>query len=320
MEFSGCDGSTLVGTLSTAHTPRDLGSNCKDNVQVPTESYPSRCIMLLHGGMGHRDYLYHKHLTSMLLAEHGQGPNAVAVFRFDYNGNGDSAGDRFFLSGFWDDIADIQVAMRLLEQAPYKMKTVCLIGHSVGAQHILQLAATGSSALSLSPPTPSAAAAAAAQLMKQSTTNRKSFSQHRETWWVPPLLVCVQPRFRLRYWFEEWERQCKSNEDGKWTMRWKSRGRPREHLINEKEVASYASIDMECIRRINNSDFGNGRVQILSVHGITRGQSSTSAKVMGYGGDAPEVAVTADGVVPLVDCVEVANRIQCDRHTLKLVS
>jgi hypothetical protein len=78
VHFHGADGTPLVGTLSVAALPRDAGSDIA--------THPTHCVLLLHGGMGHRDYLYHKHLTQRLLHAHGR---TLAVFRFDYNGNGD---------------------------------------------------------------------------------------------------------------------------------------------------------------------------------------------------------------------------------------
>mgnify|MGYP000530413128 CR=1 FL=1 len=285
--FHGSDQTQLVGTLSTTWT-NSTGNTGPSN----KNSYPAHCILLLHGGMGHRDYLYHKVLTRKILASMG---SHVAVFRFDYNGNGDSHGHRFFLSSFWDDVADIWCAIRFLQQSPYRMRTVCVVGHSVGAQHVLQLPI--SCMLSSNGNNPD-------------ESGDKNFGSLDE---LPPLLVCVQPRFRLRYWYEEWERQCQQH--GQWQMKWRSRGRPRSHIITKHDVTEYCKVRMDNVRHFNDPCF-TGNIDVLTIHGLSRSNRNSAATVMGYGSD---VETTIDGVVPVEDSVQVANRVGCDRHTLKIV-
>ena len=265
VQFAGADGTMLVGTLALA-----------------TNQSPTSCVLMVHGGMGHRDYLYHKHITQEILAEHG---GDVAVFRFDYNGNGDSDGDRFFMSSFHQDLDDIKVVISMLRAPPYQLQTVCIIGHSAGAQHALQFAVRS--------------------------------LREQEPDIVPPLMVCVQPRFRLQYWHEEWVRQTSQSGDGTWIMRWKTRGRQKEHSITLDDVKSYTSIDMDAIRNLNDPCFGDGRLQILTLHGVVATTKNSGANIMGYG--AHDKA-TPDGVVPIVDCCAIANRINCDRHSMQLVS
>ena len=214
VSFRGADGTELVGTLST----RDDRLGDVAAAAAAAAAAASQCIILLHGGMGHRDYLYHKQLTRYILSSDWARAHGVAVFRFDYNGNGDSGGQRFFLAGFWDDVADIRAAMRALLAPPFRLTTVGLIGHSLGAQHVLQLAASSSPLPqpSLSPPPPTD------PLIP-----------------IPPLLVCVQPRFRLQFWVEEHRRQCASSADGRWTMKWSSRGQQRSHVITQEDVEAW---------------------------------------------------------------------------------
>jgi hypothetical protein len=305
-----------------------------------------------------------------------------------------SGGDRFFMSGFWDDVADVRVAMRMLRRAPYHLQPVCLVGHSLGGQHALQLAASAvlaggtpavvgakhSRAKTRAGTTPTAVAAASSE----SCASRRCRGRERNcaaalpspsptpgtstptaavhaaaataddndddddddddcSCFVPPLLVCVQPRFRLRFWIEEWERQRSSSPDadGQWTLKWKnSRGRACAHVVQKREAESYSAVNMDAVRALNGPRFGGGRLHVLSVYGIatTRGGSSSKSTgsssssssssagagasvvvaATGYGSD--EAARTSlDGVVPVEDCTELANRINCDRHTLRMV-
>ena len=294
VEFAGADGTHLVGTLSVHASTRH------GDTELSQRTFPPHCVILLHGGMGHRDYLYHKQLTAEILSAY---PAQVCVFRFDYNGNGDSQGGRFFLAGFKDDLADIRAAMSMLMRSPYDTVPICLVGHSVGAQHVLQLATESNGNI--------------IQRSARETGYHSTCSASQ----IPPLLVCVQPRFRVQWWYEEWERQSASSADRNWTMKWKSRGSERSYVIKQEDVETYAAINLQAISCVNNptkfGPTGKSSIQILSVHGIVpSNQDSSAATVMGYGTDG---GATIDGVVPVGDCTEVANRVNCDRHTLKLV-
>ncbi|RKP15288.1 Alpha/Beta hydrolase protein, partial [Piptocephalis cylindrospora] len=76
--------------------------------------------LILHGMLGHKDYLYQKTLAHAL---------PIPSIRFDFGGNGDS-GDRFIRSHLKDDITDVESVATWARNTGFQVSGV--IGHSRG--------------------------------------------------------------------------------------------------------------------------------------------------------------------------------------------
>ncbi|KAI8060991.1 Alpha/Beta hydrolase protein [Gongronella butleri] len=79
-----------------------------------------RLVLILHGNMGHKDYLFHKLLAESL---------PYASFRFDFRGNGESTGEAGF-ANMMEDVADIATVSNYFEERGYDI--YALVGHSRG--------------------------------------------------------------------------------------------------------------------------------------------------------------------------------------------
>lgn len=100
----------LVGTLEQWTTPN--GS---------LREGPRKLALILHGSMGHKDYLFQKKLAHRL---------PIDSFRFDFRGNFESTGS-MRLGGFLDDVVDISAVVEyLVKEFGYQIDLV--IGHSRG--------------------------------------------------------------------------------------------------------------------------------------------------------------------------------------------
>eukprot|EP00729_Bicosta_minor_P021904 gene21904-31817_t len=101
--------------------------------------------------------------------------------------------------------------------------------------------------------------------------------------------------FDLSYWHDEYTRQVA--EKGEWVLRWKSNGRQFEHIVTDHDASTYSAVDMAAATE--------AETEVLSVYGFV--VADNLADSVGY--DTRAVP-TSDGVVPLADVAQVANRIQ----------
>ncbi|CAG8461616.1 5685_t:CDS:10 [Ambispora leptoticha] len=91
----------------------------------------SKLGLILHGTLGHKNYLFQKKLASSLPFD---------TFRFDFRGNGESEGERKY-GCLKNDLDDIETVFDFL-QKEYGYSLYALIGHSRGAMAALLFVAT----------------------------------------------------------------------------------------------------------------------------------------------------------------------------------
>ncbi|KAG2174648.1 hypothetical protein INT44_006912, partial [Umbelopsis vinacea] len=89
-----------------------------------------RLILIVHGVMGHKNYLFQKLLAQKLPYE---------SFRFDFRGNGDSDGTTRF-GNISDDVEDIKTVTSYFESKGYEIYAI--VGHSRGSVASFRYAST----------------------------------------------------------------------------------------------------------------------------------------------------------------------------------
>lgn len=89
-----------------------------------------RLVLITHGVLGHKDYLFHRVLAQEL---------PYSSFRFDFRGNGESTGEPGY-ANMEEDTEDIHTVARYFEQEGYEIFAV--IGHSRGSVAGLKFATT----------------------------------------------------------------------------------------------------------------------------------------------------------------------------------
>ncbi|KAI0035215.1 Alpha/Beta hydrolase protein [Vararia minispora EC-137] len=105
---SSAEGINLVGLLEQL------------DPEAPTEG--QRVALILHGTMGHKDYLFQKRLAQRL---------PIDSFRFDFRGAFESGG-QWKYAAFWADVEDLRVVVRHLTST-YGYVVDLLVGHSRGS-------------------------------------------------------------------------------------------------------------------------------------------------------------------------------------------
>ncbi|KZT60634.1 alpha/beta-hydrolase [Calocera cornea HHB12733] len=86
----------------------------------PTAGRP--IALILHGSLGHRDYLYQRTLSPLL---------PLDTFRFDFRSNGRSPGPSWQYAGFLADVEDVRAVAEYLRGMGYRV--VLVVGHSRGS-------------------------------------------------------------------------------------------------------------------------------------------------------------------------------------------
>ncbi|KAF7365566.1 Peptidase-S9 domain-containing protein [Mycena venus] len=81
-----------------------------------------KIALILHGAMGHKDYLFQRHLAQRL---------PLDSFRFDFRGNHETPGT-WSQGGFVDDLQDLSAVAKYLENV-YGYVISAVIGHSRGS-------------------------------------------------------------------------------------------------------------------------------------------------------------------------------------------
>lgn len=101
---------SIIGTLEQ-WSPPQAGFNSKRKIAV-----------ILHGAMGHKDYLFQKRLAQQL---------PIDSFRFDFRGCHETPGN-WRMGGLADDVVDLQVVVdHLTKELGYEIDM--LVGHSRGS-------------------------------------------------------------------------------------------------------------------------------------------------------------------------------------------
>ncbi|KAF7325189.1 Peptidase-S9 domain-containing protein [Mycena kentingensis (nom. inval.)] len=103
---------------------------------APTQGRP--IALILHGAMGHKDYLFQKRLAQRL---------PLDSFRFDFRGNHESPGTTRY-GAFQDDVEDLFVVGRFLRAMGYVITLV--VGHSRGSVCAMRWLCTAPEATSVS--------------------------------------------------------------------------------------------------------------------------------------------------------------------------
>jgi pimeloyl-ACP methyl ester carboxylesterase len=114
-----------------------------------------------------------------------------------------------------------------------------------------------------------------------------------------PNIVGVHMRYNLEYWRATWKKHVE--EEGHWTLSWKNRGAAVKHVVSKEDADMYAEVPMDLVSNI--------QAAVLNVYGFVPGESQAFYDT----GDA----VLTDGVVPLADVEEPANRIA--NHTVRFL-
>ncbi|PFH54047.1 hypothetical protein AMATHDRAFT_73061 [Amanita thiersii Skay4041] len=102
------EAATIVGTL--------------EQVEPDQLTQGRKIALILHGTMGHKDYLYQRRLAQRLPFD---------SFRFDFRGNHESSG-KWRQGNVVGDAIDIQVVVNYLKQT-YGYSIELLVGHSLGS-------------------------------------------------------------------------------------------------------------------------------------------------------------------------------------------
>ncbi|BFZ61676.1 hypothetical protein YB2330_002749 [Saitoella coloradoensis] len=103
--------------------PGPLGEAIVGQLRV-NDPQSNKCILILHGHLGHKDYLFLKYL-----AEEYEGNS----FRLDFRGNGESDGDWDRPRLFKDDYADLDAVTDYLRRER-QYQFYAIVGHSRGGQ------------------------------------------------------------------------------------------------------------------------------------------------------------------------------------------
>ncbi|KAI9450219.1 Alpha/Beta hydrolase protein [Lactarius psammicola] len=109
----------------TVQHPSEPGVSLAGILEQIEPSAPTRgrpIALILHGTMGHKDYLFQKALAARL---------PLDSFRFDFRGAHESGGT-FRQGGIADDVEDVRVVVAYLTQE-YGYKIDLLVGHSRGS-------------------------------------------------------------------------------------------------------------------------------------------------------------------------------------------
>ncbi|EJF63394.1 ectomycorrhiza-regulated esterase [Dichomitus squalens] len=93
-----------------------------EQVAPEEPSQGRRIALVLHGAMGHKDYLFQKRLAQRL---------PIDSFRFDFRGNHETPGIWKY-GHFLDDVADLEIVVAYL-QKEYGYVIDMLVGHSRGS-------------------------------------------------------------------------------------------------------------------------------------------------------------------------------------------
>lgn len=88
-----------------------------------------RVVVICHGVLGHKDYLFQPELARHL-------DFYGSSFRFDFRGNGGSSGEPKY-ARFHEDVEDLQVVVKHLRDNGLEVEGI--IGHSRGPAPILSL-------------------------------------------------------------------------------------------------------------------------------------------------------------------------------------
>jgi len=111
--------------MTTITIPNYLNQNIvgilESRPEAAIEGQPPRLVLIAHGVMGHKNYLFQKLLAEKLPYEN---------FRFDFRGNGESEGTTKF-GNIDDDVDDIRTVASYFENKGYQI--FAIIGHSRGS-------------------------------------------------------------------------------------------------------------------------------------------------------------------------------------------
>lgn len=118
--------------------PLDADRSCKlvgilERADANLSTHGKPLALILHGSMGHKDYLFQRKLAPLL---------PMDSFRFDFRGNLESGGD-WSLASLPKDVEDIQVVVEYMKRE-YGYTTTVLIGHSRGSIVTCKWIASGS--------------------------------------------------------------------------------------------------------------------------------------------------------------------------------
>ncbi|KAI0049418.1 ectomycorrhiza-regulated esterase [Auriscalpium vulgare] len=102
------DGVALVGVL--------------EQLEPGSATRGRKIALILHGTMGHKDYLFQKRLAHQL---------PLDSFRFDFRGAHESGG-KWYYAGFAEDLQDLRVVVKYLSDN-YGYEVDLLVGHSRGS-------------------------------------------------------------------------------------------------------------------------------------------------------------------------------------------
>ncbi|KAG5637882.1 hypothetical protein H0H81_002845 [Sphagnurus paluster] len=118
----------MASTLSTKlHIPHTKEPNCSivgvlEQISPSSDSKGRKLALILHGTMGHKDYLYQKRLASKL---------PLDSFRFDFRGNHESGGT-WREGALEEDLVDLLVVVDYLK-VTYGYVIDLVVGHSRGS-------------------------------------------------------------------------------------------------------------------------------------------------------------------------------------------
>ena len=100
----------------------DLVGTLEQVINAPAPSGPRPIALILHGVMGHKDYLWQKSLAHRL---------PIDSFRFDFRSNHESGGSWNY-AGFLNEVRDLEAVVRFLNfGSQYRVDTI--IAHSRGS-------------------------------------------------------------------------------------------------------------------------------------------------------------------------------------------
>ncbi|CEP15548.1 hypothetical protein [Parasitella parasitica] len=102
----------------------------EEKPEIDAERPQPRVVLIVHGILGHKDYLFQRVLAQTL---------PITSFRFDFRGNGESGGSPGYCN-ILEDTDDIHTVAKYFEDLGYEIYAV--VGHSRGALSALKFATT----------------------------------------------------------------------------------------------------------------------------------------------------------------------------------